>query len=62
MSKDKEILDNITDKEYEHGFVTEVEQEFIPKGLNEDIIRYMTVKVEEFGGKNEEEAAEVEAN
>jgi hypothetical protein len=24
MSKDKEILDNITDKEYEHGFVTSV--------------------------------------
>ena len=38
MSKDKEILDNITDKEYEHGFVTDVEQEFIPKGLNEDKI------------------------
>ena len=32
MSKDKEILDSIADKEYEHGFVTDVEQEFIPKG------------------------------
>ena len=30
--------------------------------LNEDIIRYMTVKVDEFGSKNEEEATEVEAN
>ena len=30
--------------------------------LNEDIIRYMTVKVEEFGSKNEETSAEVEAN
>lgn len=47
MSKDKEILDNITDKEYEHGFVTEVEQEFIPKGLNEDIIRLISAKKEE---------------
>ena len=47
MSKDKEILDNITDKEYEHGFVTDVEQEFIPKGLNEDIIRLISAKKDE---------------
>ena len=47
MSKDKEILDSITDKEYEHGFVTDVEQEFIPKGLNEDIIRLISAKKEE---------------
>ena len=47
MSKDKEILDNITDKEYEHGFVTNVEQEFIPKGLNEDIIRLISAKKDE---------------
>ena len=47
MSKDKEILDNITEKEYEHGFVTNVEQEFIPKGLNEDIIRLISAKKNE---------------
>ena len=47
MSKDKEILDSITDKEYEHGFVTDVEQEFIPKGLNEDIIRLISAKKDE---------------
>ena len=47
MSKDKEILDNITEKEYEHGFVTNVEQEFIPKGLNEDIIRLISSKKDE---------------
>ena len=47
MSKDKEILDSITDKEYEHGFVTNVEQEFIPKGLNEDIIRLISAKKQE---------------
>ena len=47
MSKDKEILDSLTDKEYEHGFVTDVEQEFIPKGLNEDIIRLISAKKDE---------------
>ena len=44
MSKDKEILEGLTEKEYEHGFVTDVEQEFIPKGLNEDIIRLISAK------------------
>ena len=47
MSKDKEILEGIADKEYEHGFVTNVEQEFIPKGLNEDIIRMISAKKQE---------------
>ena len=34
-----DILKNITAQEYKEGFVTEVEQEYVPKGLNEDIIR-----------------------
>ena len=40
-------MDSLTDKEYEHGFVTDVEQEFIPKGLNEDIIRLISAKRDE---------------
>lgn len=44
---EKNILEDITQKEYEHGFVTDVEQEFIPKGLNEDIIRLISAKKEE---------------
>lgn len=34
-----DILKNITAQEYKEGFVTDVEQEYVPKGLNEDIIR-----------------------
>ena len=34
-----EMLKELTAQEYKEGFVTEVEQEFVPKGLNEDIIR-----------------------
>ena len=44
---EKDILQDIAGKEYEHGFVTDVEQEFIPKGLNEDIIRLISSKKEE---------------
>ena len=46
---EKDILQDNAGKEYEHGFVTDVEQEFIPKGLNEDIIRLISAKKEEPG-------------
>ena len=39
-----ELLKDITSQEYKEGFVTEVEQEFVPKGLNEDIIRLISAK------------------
>ena len=29
---------------YEHGFVTDIETEFAPKGLNADIVRYISAK------------------
>ena len=45
MSQD--ILQSITENEYRHGFTTDLEQEFIPKGLNEDIIRLISAKKEE---------------
>ena len=31
-------------QEYREGFVTEIDQEFVPKGLNEDIIRLISTK------------------
>ena len=37
--KDGKILEQITSSQYKEGFVTDVEQEFVPKGLNEEIIR-----------------------
>ena len=39
-----EIIRDITAQEYKEGIVTEVEQEFVPKGLNEDIIRLISAK------------------
>jgi Fe-S cluster assembly protein SufB len=39
MAKENEVLDNITNKEYEYGFTSDIETEYFPKGLNEDIIR-----------------------
>ena len=44
MAKRDEILTEALGKEYEHGFTTDVEQEFVPKGLSEDIIRLISAK------------------
>ena len=47
MPNDKKIINEFTSGEYKEGFVTDVEQEFIPKGLSEDIIRLISARKEE---------------
>ena len=42
-----EILDEITGKDYEFGFTTNIESEKIPAGLNEEIIRVISAKKNE---------------
>jgi Fe-S cluster assembly protein SufB len=37
----------LTDQEYKYGFVTEIEQEIAPRGLNEDTIRLISSKKNE---------------
>ena len=44
MSKNNDIIQDITGSEYRHGFESDIRQEFIPKGLNEDIIRLISGK------------------
>ena len=43
----KELLQDIANQEYKEGFVTDIQQEFIPKGLSEDIIRLISSKKNE---------------
>ena len=47
MTEQKDILAAAVEKEYSEGFVTDIEQEFVPKGLNEDIIRLISAKKDE---------------
>ena len=47
MAEDSKIIREFTSGEYKEGFVTDVEQEFIPKGLSEDIIRQISALKEE---------------
>src|SRR5207245_9113528 len=38
--KNQELRERV-DKDYEWGFVSDVEQEFAPKGLSEDTVRFI---------------------
>jgi Fe-S cluster assembly protein SufB len=47
MSDQNQILEDLTSSDYKYGFVTDIEQEFAPKGLSEDIVRFISAKKEE---------------
>ena len=40
-------IEQLANQEYKWGFVTDVEQETIPRGLNEDVIRLISAKKQE---------------
>ncbi len=42
-----ELFENLAQSEYKWGFVSDIEQEFAPKGLNEDIVRFISKKKNE---------------
>ncbi|MFC3880838.1 Fe-S cluster assembly protein SufB [Algoriphagus namhaensis] len=47
MSKDNQILEEFTSKEYEHGWSVNYEADEAPIGLNEEIIKWISAKKEE---------------
>ncbi len=47
LSEDEKIIQEVTGQKYKYGFVTPVESEKAPKGLNEDIIRFISAKKNE---------------
>ncbi|MBL7926422.1 MAG: Fe-S cluster assembly protein SufB [Bacteroidia bacterium] len=47
MSDDLKILDEVTQSDYKWGFVSNIESENAPKGLNEDIVRFISAKKNE---------------
>ena len=40
-------VESLVNKEYKYGFVTDIEQDVAPPGLNEDVIRLISSKKEE---------------
>ena len=53
MSDADKILDEVTGQDYKYGFVTDIDTDTIPKGLNEDIIRLISAKKNEPGWMTE---------
>jgi len=43
----QDIINEWTNKDYEYGFVTNINTDFIPKGLNEEIVRLISSKKDE---------------
>ncbi len=47
MSSNTDTIRELAQQEYKWGFVTDIEQESAPRGLNEDIIRFISAKKDE---------------
>src|SRR6266511_3561398 len=47
MSTSTETIEQLANREYKYGFVTEVESETIPKGLSEEVVRLISKKKNE---------------
>ena len=47
MKTSTKTIQDLTEQEYKYGFVTEIEADTVPRGLNEDIIRLISVKKSE---------------
>ncbi|MGH2574658.1 MAG: Fe-S cluster assembly protein SufB, partial [Ignavibacteria bacterium] len=47
MATKTNTIETLANKEYKYGFVTEIETDSAPKGLNEDIIRLISAKKNE---------------
>ncbi|MBK6641004.1 MAG: Fe-S cluster assembly protein SufB [Bacteroidia bacterium] len=47
MSDDQKILDEVTSSEYKWGFVSDIESDNAPKGLSEEIVRFISTKKNE---------------
>jgi len=47
MSTEPGNIDEIVGREYRHGFVTDIEADTLPPGLNEDVIRVISAKKRE---------------
>ncbi|MBN2570810.1 MAG: Fe-S cluster assembly protein SufB [Ignavibacteriales bacterium] len=47
MNEENKILKDITDSDYKWGFVTDIESESFPKGLDENTVRLLSLKKDE---------------
>ena len=46
-AQDKELIKEVTQSEYKYGFVSDIEADEIPVGLNEETVRLISQKKDE---------------
>ncbi len=47
MANSASTIEQLIERDYEHGFVTDIEADSLPPGLNEDVIRVISAKKQE---------------
>jgi Fe-S cluster assembly protein SufB len=47
MSTSTQTIEQLASREYKYGFVTDIEQDAVPRGLTEDIVRLISAKKQE---------------
>jgi Fe-S cluster assembly protein SufB len=47
MTEETNIIDQVVSQEYKYGFTTDIEMDTAPKGLSEDIVRFISAKKNE---------------
>lgn len=47
MKTEDQIIEEVTTQEYEHGFVTDIDMDILPPGLNEEVIAFISAKKDE---------------
>ncbi len=47
MSSEPQAIDALLAKSYRHGFVTDIESDTLPPGLDEDVVRFISRKKRE---------------
>jgi Fe-S cluster assembly protein SufB len=47
MTTSNQTIEELANREYKYGFVTDIEADQLPPGLNEDVIRFLSKKKEE---------------
>ena len=47
MERSQDILEKRVEQDYQYGFITDIEQDILPPGLNEEVIRHISDKKNE---------------
>ncbi|MBK7849648.1 MAG: Fe-S cluster assembly protein SufB [Bacteroidetes bacterium] len=47
MSEDQKIISEVTESDYKWGFISDIESDQAPKGLNEEVVRFISLKKKE---------------